>query len=305
MKITIIGTLNKDLILPFNGTPIEGYGGIFYNVSVLSHLMKETDQIIPVSYIGEDIEGPINALLKKLPNVSKSGFISLPQKNHRVILEYVSPNDRKEKAVFNFPPLKWENIEPFLDSDFIMINMITGWDIEKDTFQKISEKVRDKLYFDLHFLVMGVDKLGKRFPQKPDNLEFWLNKSRFVQMNQKEYDVVNEDSLEDLEFHQRYLDPDQILIITMGGRGSKIIYRIGMNTKIVFFEAPKLNEIIDATGCGDTYGSGFIHEYLNSGNVENAGEFASLLGSAKALLLGTREMYNLTEVVDILKNKRN
>jgi len=119
MKITVIGTINKDLILPFRNAPIESFGGIFYDISILSYLLEEDDEIIPVSFIGEDIFPTVQAILKKLPNISTKGLIPLPQKNHKVILEYASPSRRQEKSLFQFPALKWEQMAPFIDSDMV------------------------------------------------------------------------------------------------------------------------------------------------------------------------------------------
>ena len=69
MKITVIGTITKDLILPFQNAPIESFGGIFYNISVLSSLLSEEDVVYPVAFIGEDVETNIKAVLNKIPNV--------------------------------------------------------------------------------------------------------------------------------------------------------------------------------------------------------------------------------------------
>ena len=84
MKITVIGTINKDLIMPFNGRPIECFGGIFYDVSVLSQLLEEEHQIVPVSYVGDDVYDTLCAIMRKLPNVSLDGLLRIPEKNHKV-----------------------------------------------------------------------------------------------------------------------------------------------------------------------------------------------------------------------------
>lgn len=297
MKITVIGTINKDLILPFQGAPIESYGGIFYNIAILSQLVDEADEIVPVSFIGEDVQTPVMAVLKKLPRVSVEGLIPINQKNHKVILEYQSPDQRKEKALFNFPPLSWKQVKPFLDSDMVIVNMITGWDIEEKAFLKIADRVRKKLYFDVHFLVMGADKLGRRFPKRPDRVERWLKNPRFVQMNQREYQIIAGDTPKG-EFFKRTLKRDQILIITGGKRGVEVIRVDYGKIKLAHYPAYRLTSIVDSTGCGDAFGAGFVYEHLKTNDLDGSIRFANKVAAATALLKGTNEMSLLGETME-------
>ena len=302
MKITVIGTINKDLILPFQGAPIESYGGIFYNIAILSQLVDETDEIIPVSYLGEDVQTPVMAVLKELPRVSTEGLIPIDQKNHKVILEYQSPDQRKEKALFNFPPLTWKQVKPFLDSDIVIVNMITGWDIEEKAFLKIADRTRKKLYLDIHFLVMGADKLGRRFPKKPDKIGRWLKSSHFVQMNEAEYKIIAGDTPKE-DFFKQNLKRDQILIITNGKRGIEMVRIDYGKIKSKHFPSYKLTSIVDATGCGDAFGAGFVFEYLRTNELEGSIHFANKVAAANALLKGTNEMPLLKETMDRTLNK--
>ncbi len=282
MKITIIGTVNKDLILPFRNTPIESFGGIFYDITVLSQLLSENDVIAPVSYLGEDVAGTIRAVLQKLSNVSLEGLIEAPQKNHKVILEYTSPNRRREKSLFPFPPLEWDQVKSFLDADMIILNMISGWDITEKNLTKISKKAREKLYLDIHYLVMDVDNLGRRNPRRPDKIEKWLRSARFIQMNETEYKILASENRNVVDFFQEYFEEDQTLLITRGGKGAiTLYYRDGM---VANKETPAypLKKVVDTTGCGDAFGAGFVVEFLRSGDVNKSVEYAHLVAAANA-----------------------
>lgn len=301
MKITVIGTINKDLILPFQGAPIESFGGIFYNIAILSHLMDSNDEIIPVSFVGEDVQTPIMAVLKEFPNVSTHGLIPIDKKNHKVIIEYVSPDRRKEKALFNFPSLTWKHVKPFLDSDVIMVNMITGWDIDRKAFAKLSKQVRKKLYFDIHFLVMDIDRLGRRSPKKLDKVQNWLNSARFVQMNDIEYEIVTENT-DKVDFFKKHLKSDQVLIVTNGKKGAELINVDFGKITLKNFEGHKLASIVDATGCGDAFGAGFVFNFLKTENLEESVRFANLVAAANSLLKGTNETPQLTDTMKKIKS---
>jgi len=299
MKITVIGTINKDLILPFHGAPIESFGGIFYNIAVLSQLCREDGQIIPVSFIGEDVKINIDAIFEKVANVYTEGLIPIEQKNHKVILEYESPSKRREKALFNFPPLTWNEVKPFLDSDMVIVNMVTGWDINKKTFLKISKKVRSKLYVDVHFLVMGIDKLGRRFPERPDSIEDWINGSRFVQMNRREYQIIASD-MGEVEFYRTKCKPDQIILITNGSKGVDAVFMDYGKVAVRHYDAPELSSVIDPTGSGDVFGSAFVFNYLKTNDLEESIRFANIAAAANTQLQGTNEMQLLQEAMEKL-----
>ncbi len=297
MKITIIGTINKDLILPFNYAPIESFGGIFYDISVLSQLADQDDQIVPVSFIGEDVLPTVEAILNKLPNVSMKGLIPLQQKNHKVILEYTSPEEREEKSLFQFPPLAWRDIAPHLDADMVMVNLITGWDIESKVYLKLSQQFRDRLYLDIHYLIMGIDKMGRRFPTQPHEVRDWLSGARFLQMNEKEYRLICGDSRTEVEFFQHFLKADQILLTTRAAKGAIAVYQRNNMIGHKQFPAFKIPRIVDSTGCGDAFGAGFVINYLQTGDILKAVEYANLVAGATTALRGTNEMHKLEETM--------
>ncbi len=300
-RICVIGTINKDLILPYKGAPIESFGGIFYTTGILAYLAAGQHEIVPVSFVGEDVAATLKAVLKQLPGVRTDGLIPLEQKNHKVILEYQSLSERREKALFNFPPLEWVHLEPWLDADFFIVNLITGWDLSLEAYLKLSDRVRERLYTDIHYLVMGVDGLGRRFPRKVPEADRWLGGARFVQMNQREFEVLAEGKRDESEFFQAHLAADQVLLITRGGRGTVLLYHKQTRVRRKAFAAYHPPQVVDTTGCGDAFGAGFVHAWLEAPDLYRAVDFANRVGAANASLPGTNEMHRLKEVLGQLK----
>ncbi len=300
MKIVVIGTINRDLILTYQGGTIQSLGGIFYSMSALSEIGSDEVEIIPVSYLGNDLYQPFLSLLENYHLISKEGLTALDQKNHKVILEYKSPEDRTEKALFNFPSLEWNHLNDFADADFFLINMITGWDISLDAFLKLSHSCYHRMYLDVHFLVMGIDKMGKRFPKRPENIEQWLSGARFIQMNEREFKIIAGNDIHEKAFYDRYFNPDQVLIITLGSQGARVLFTKENIVRNKHFPGIKIESVKDATGCGDVFGVGFVWRYLQSQNIFQATEFANLAAAANCLLEGTNQMDNMVSIIQEL-----
>jgi sugar/nucleoside kinase (ribokinase family) len=72
------------------------------------------------------------------------------------------------------------------------------------------------------------------------------------------------------------------VIITRGSKGSVIL------SGGRFFPIPALpaTNIIDPTGCGDTYMAGYLYQRLHSGDLETAGRFAAAIATAKLARFG-------------------
>ena len=68
--------------------------------------------------------------------------------------------------------------------------------------------------------------------------------------------------------------PPEIVIITLGEEGSMI----GTAEK-VYKISPIKTDVVDCTGAGDTYMASFLSEYLNTGDIERSGIFASATAS--------------------------
>lgn len=301
MKIVVIGTVNKDLILPFQGGAIQSFGGIYYTISALSQLTNPEVEIVPVSFIGSDVYQHFKALLRNFNNIKPDGLIPIDQKNHEVILEYVAPEERTEKALFNFPSLEWKHIKKNTNADLYIINMITGWDVSLKAFLKLSRKYFNKIYLDVHFLVMGIDKLGKRMPRCPEDIHRWIRGARFVQMNQREFSILNPENLNETSFFEKYMKPEQVLFVTRAGEGVRTVFQKNGMIRNKHFPGYRVEEIVDVTGCGDVFGASFVWQYLQSRDLYKSIDYANRTAAANCMLRGTNEIDLLLSMMDKVK----
>ena len=76
----------------------------------------------------------------------------------------------------------------------------------------------------------------------------------------------------------------EALIITLGGKGSKIY----TNGECITIPAAKPTSLLDPTGCGDAYRAGLLYGLMNDLSWEVTGRIASLMGAIKIEHHGTQ-----------------
>ena len=170
MKIGVVGTFNRDRIFPWKGAESESVGGIFFTLSYLASLFDAETELCPVCYVGDDFAGELAAQLGAYSNVDLTGLHRTTQSHVQVRLIYNSPQDRDEITTPLMPPLEWPQIEPLVDADVVVVNLISGCDVELAALQRLKQESSALIYMDFHYLATGIDESGKRFWQAPGKL---------------------------------------------------------------------------------------------------------------------------------------
>jgi ribokinase len=84
-----------------------------------------------------------------------------------------------------------------------------------------------------------------------------------------------------LDYQQRLLDLNILLVLTKAEKGSTIYHK----DSIIDIPAYPVN-VIDTTGAGDTYNVSFLHAYNRGDDLEKAGHFASIAASLSIMERG-------------------
>lgn len=100
-----------------------------------------------------------------------------------------------------------------------------------------------------------------------------------------------------------------IFVMTKGGQG----VTVSDNQQIYYAKPPLDRKIADTTGAGDAFGSGFVAEYIKSGNVETAIHLGmansvgclSALGAQNGLLKKGQPFEKVEVSKDIITNAKN
>ncbi len=302
MKIGVIGSVINDYLIPYKGNHLKSLGGIYYTLVYLSALLPNTDTIIPMTYVGEDIQEKFLSFINSAENISSEGIIPLKRKNNKVILKYFSLEERTEISLYPMPSLEFYQLESFLSVDFLIINMISGWDIKIETLKEIRTQYSGKIYFDVHSYLLGRRKDGSRFYKKPKESFEIFSLIDYLQMNQKEFDVLNSEKLSIREFYHTYcISNDNLINLTIGENGSYTIFSRDGEMQQIYQPALTSKYQIDPTGCGDAFLAGFVFALLTGKNFVESARMANTVAGINVGLKGAPEL----PVLKMKLNKEN
>ncbi len=279
MNIGVVGTFIRDRILPWRRPETASIGGLFFTTSYLAKFAEPGTTILPVACLGEDFADEVRTALAVYPNVDLSATTILPRPNTQVTLTYSGPVDREEVTTTPMPPLQASALEPLLDADAVVVNLITGYDVELDALQAFRKRARGLLYLDFHSRALAIDRNGKRFHRQPGDWQEWVRQADVLQLNEMEAATLSGLAPEDRKgfevFAQRILDlGPSVCHITLGEHGSLWCRRSQGQVEVHKIAQTAVDEVVDTTGCGDAFEAAYIASVLAGATEVDATRFA-------------------------------
>ncbi len=294
MRIAIIGTVVLDRIRDVRGKVTESPGGLLYSISGLQAVCDKDDRIIPISRVGSDFYDSLCALLKEDERIELNGLIPFEGKNNRVELTYNTPQERVERSLHPMPPLKIEDLAPAFTADVVLLNFISGWEMELETYQELATNIKGPLSVDLHSLTLARDPDGTRRPRFVENIGPYLQPANVIQFNENEFKRISKENLQ--RFFKIYcFDQYKIVNLTLGHRGSLTVYRSGEEVKSLAVAPPAKIKVVDPTGCGDVFFVGFAIPYFKTKDVAFSAEQANRLAALSGMQQGLPQWRALRE----------
>lgn len=288
-----------DQIVTHDGRRKESFGGITYNMTALSGIRDANTTILPIAKVGANRFEEVCALAGSVPGVEVNGLVRIEQPLTEVDLTYESISRRQELMRYVAPPLGIEDLAPALDSDAVLVNFITGREIDLEGLRALRQNTRAILHLDVHSKVTlwGPDGRGGLKSWVPfSDWRAWFQHLDIVQMNEFECEMVLGRSLKTQEdfleaASEMLAAGPTAAIVTLGPLGSVIAHRA--QGKCYRFACPAMpvDPVIDTTGCGDCFSAGFCFNYLQSDNLAAANVAANIVAgtNCKAAGLGNLE----------------
>ncbi|MFQ5602921.1 MAG: carbohydrate kinase family protein [bacterium] len=303
MKIGVAGTFIRDRIYPWQREALESIGGIYFTVSFLANLMDDTVEILPVSVVGEDFYPILADQLASYPNVCLDGLKKVPHKHTQVKLVYTGPQERYEITTEPMPALRLADLAILNDADALLVNLITGSDLDLKSLRVFRKKSKALIYLDFHSHALGIDDKGKRFYRRPPDWQDWVQLVDILQLNEMEARTLagleKERPLQDLvDFGNRVLDMNpEVCHITLAEQGSLVFYSENGKKCFQKFNAKPVSKVVDIIGCGDAFAAGYLENYLATGNVLEATQMAIYVSAINCTFLGSSGVRNIRSLL--------
>lgn len=285
-QIAVIGTINRDTVVQSDGSRSQGYGGILYNLIVLSRLGGDRLRILPVANLGSDHDKQIRAILQKLPQVQTDALRTVNSKNNHCLLQYQDASNKTEKLSGWVGSVSRRQLQTALKSDHILVNYISGSDISTSNLFWLRDHSTARIYMDFHSRTLGRRRDGTRYLRRPRDWRSTVQCADYLQMNELEFRLLTGKEPSP-EYCRRFFGDEmsgmaQALLITLGSDGCVVCCRRGSKVVSQRIKPVSQRKVIDTTGCGDVFAAAFLSALTAGVAILGAARFAVSVATFRA-----------------------
>ncbi len=299
MKLGVVGTFIRDRIFPYQGEPVESIGGIFFTVSFLANLVDESTEIYPVSFVGEDFYDLLIGQLSEYKNIRLDGIKKLPRQQTQVKLHYTGPQERYEVTTEPMPALQSDDLAHLKDADAVLVNLITGVDVEREALSALRRESSTLIYLDFHSHALGINEVGRRYYRRPKDWRDWINLADVLQLNEMEARTLAGLSAGAPKELLLDLTPcPQVCHITLADKGSYLFHEQNDKTHVTRMKAYPVAKVVDIIGCGDAFAAGYIVHYFSSNDVVAATRFAHKVAAINCTFMGSSGVKQIRKLLE-------
>lgn len=292
VKIAVVGPIPNDTIKTYKGEIVTKYGCVTHPTIALAKLLENQGTVIPIAQIHKKDKDGIVKLFGNYQNIDVSGLYTDKDQGTDIELVFIDQNNRIETQLSNMSPITPDEIRPFLDVDSFVFVPITDFEVSLDTLKFIKSHSDAPIIFDAHGPTTYVDKHGKRLRQYWQDIENWLPFIDILKMNLEEslcswinkdytnetFDENDTDHLD--EFAEFVLSHGpRALYVTLDSRGCALYYKDDDVIMKDFVKSIPVTDVIDTTGCGDSFAGGLAFGIAMFDNLYKAAHYANTLGA--------------------------
>lgn len=268
-KLCCIGHITRDKIITPEQTVYMSGGVAFYFAYALSHLPKDVDFRLVTKLAAKDRQAADDM---KAADINVCVFDS----RETVFFENKygdNPDDRTQRVLAKSDPFHISETDG-MDADIYHLGTLLADDFSLGFIEELSKRGR-----------ISCDAQGFLREVRGENVYpvDWKDKEKFLQhidilkVNEMEMEVLTGESnpRKAAETLSSW-GPSEVLV-TLGSLGSLILADGG------FHEVPSFKpaQVVDATGCGDTYMAGYLYCRAQGIAPQQAGRFAAAMCTLK------------------------
>lgn len=267
--ICCIGHITKDKIVTPHRVVYMAGGTSFYFAYAINQLPNDVSFSLVTSMDPTETE--------PAEKMRQAGIdVTLNASRNTVFFENIygeNQNERKQRVLAKADPFTIEQLE-HVDAKVYHLGSLLSDDFSNEVVEYLAKK--GKVSIDVQGYLREV-RDEKVYPiDWKDKLKV-LKNTYYLKVNEIEMETIT--GLKDAHEAAKLLHSWGVteVIITLGSEGS-LIY-----VDDTFYETPAYapHEVVDATGCGDTYSAGYLYQRTLGATPTEAGKFAAAMCTIK------------------------
>ena len=289
IDICCIGHITKDKIVTPNRTVYMAGGTSFYFAYAINQLPKDVSFSLVTAMDPTETE-PVEKM-------RQAGIdVTLNASRNTVFFENIygeNQNERKQRVLAKADPFTIQQLE-HIDAKVYHLGSLLSDDFSPEVVKYLSKKGHVSIDVQGYLREVKDEKVyAIDWKEKKEVLKH----TYYLKVNEIEMETIT--GVKDAHEAAKLIHSWGVteVIITLGSEGS-LIY-VGDT----FYEVPAYppHEVVDATGCGDTYSAGYLYKRLQGATPTEAGKFAAAMCTIKLEHNGPFNR-NIEDVNAIIKN---
>lgn len=299
-KIAILGPIPRDHIVTHQGDLIQKWGCVTHPAIALSVLAGEKIEIIPVSHVRSVDADNVCEVFKGYRGINLKHITSQNDQGDIISLRFTDVNNRLERQTGYMDPIVPQDVKKLLGCSVFVFIPISDYQISLETLKYLKAKSKGTIIFDAHGVTTACLINGERMRKFWLDRDVWLPYIDVLKMNleeahaswfKKEYesrdfteaqhDEVDRSELR--KFAEHCLSKGvKCVYITIDSRGCLVYFKKKGKLVEELVPAVKVKQVIDTTGCGDSFAGGLGFGLLQKAkNYIGASQYGNALGALR------------------------
>ena len=298
LKISVLGPIPRDTVTTHNNELFEKYGCVLYTTVALSRLVGENGRVSPVTHMREVDALKVRGILSAFPNVDLDHVCSSADCGDIVSLTYVDQNTRIERQTGFMNLIGPGDLVGLLDSDAFVCVPISDYEVPCATLAYIKQNSAGVVILDAHGPTNAITRAGERVHKFWFERDLWLPHIDILKMNLQEAGCswfgseyssdalhnpqdIGLDELPKFATHCLSLGVKAVCV-TLDQHGCVIYFRDAPDKmREHFIKRVPVENVVDTTGCGDSFAAGLAFGYLKTKNYVKACQYGNAVGAQR------------------------